>query len=118
MNLAVFNKLVDLAKKGRNISYQKLCDQCSLGYDMHNPDDRNKIGSLLGEISTTEHNNGRPLISVLVFRDDTNMPGDGFFELAHRLGLYNGGENEIARDNFFVSEFAKVCNYWNNAQGF
>ena len=114
MNLTIYNRLIELARGNRSISYQKLSDQCNLGYDMHNPDDRNKIGSLLGEISTEEHGNGRPLISVLVFRDDTNIPGDGFFELAQKLGKYNGSDNQIAKDNFFVSEFRNVCEYWQN----
>lgn len=83
---------------------------------MQNPDDRNKIGFILGEISSNEHNNGRPLISVLVFRDDKNIPGDGFFELAHRLGLFNGGEDENAKDTYFVSEFKKVCDYWKHTK--
>ncbi len=114
MNTAVYNQLIELAREGNNITYQNLSDQCRLGLIMTNPDHRNQIAALLGQISTTEHQHGRPLISVLVFRDDRNLPGDGFFELARRLGKYNGSTNPTTRDEFFVAEFRAVCDYWQN----
>lgn len=83
-----------LIERARNtgdelISYQKLSDECKLGLDMSRIDHRAEIGRILGEISSYEHQNDRPLLSALVVRAGDNYEGDGFFKLAEELGLGN-----------------------------
>ncbi|UQW99257.1 hypothetical protein [Streptomyces sp. RerS4] len=41
----------------------------------------------LGHISVYEHQHGRPLLSALVVAKATRRPGNGFVELASRLGF-------------------------------
>jgi len=112
MNTIIRDKLIEISKKKRFITYQKLSDQCKLGLTMSDISQRNELAHLLGDISTYEFQNDRPLLSVVVFRDDTNKPGNGFFELANSLNLYNGSNNEIHKDKYFVSELNKCYDYW------
>lgn len=112
MNIIVRNKLTEIAKKGRSITYQKLSDDCKLGLDMGNIDQRNELANILGEISIYENEFNRPLISVVVFRNDTNMPGSGFFDLATNLNKYNGSVNNKQMDAFFIKELKKCYDYW------
>jgi len=45
------------------------------------------LGEILGIISLYEWSVGRPLLSVLVVRTDTRVPGDGFENLVKSFGL-------------------------------
>jgi hypothetical protein len=65
----------------------------------------------LDEISTDEHNDGRPLLSVVVVREDTEMPGKGFFRLARSLGVQGADLDNAA---FFGQERERCWNYWAN----
>jgi hypothetical protein len=82
-----------------------------VGLDMENVEHRNQMSQLLDEISSHEHAQGRPLLSVVVIRKDLGRPGHGFFELAKRLGQYSG-HGEIHEVLFFVKEFQKAEQYW------
>jgi hypothetical protein len=67
------------------------------------------MGALLGEISEHEHEEGRPLLSVLVVHKEGDMmPGDGFFQLALELGLFDGQD----KDRFFIDEMKRVFHQW------
>jgi hypothetical protein len=79
-----------------------------IGLDMGNPADRNKIKEILDEINYYEHQHRRPMLSAVVIRQDINMPGEGFFKCARRLGEY-WGNNDLV---FWVHELTKVQEYW------
>lgn len=64
---------------------------------------------LLDEISASEHNSGRGLLSVIVVQEDTKMPDIEFYKLAISLGIQFED-----RDDFWVREFRKVTGYWMN----
>ena len=62
-----------------------------------------ELGRRLDEISGHEHVNGRPLLSVVVVhRDGDQMPGEGFFRLARRLGVQREGveDSSSSRKSF------------------
>ncbi|MBN1473960.1 MAG: hypothetical protein JW914_05035 [Syntrophaceae bacterium] len=107
MHEEIFEKLNAVAKAGRVIHYSEVAPLA--GLDMSRQEDRNKIASILDEISTSEHNQGHPLLSAVVIHKEDNMPGQGFFTLAKRLGLYKG-EDEFL---FFLQELRRVHDYWN-----
>jgi hypothetical protein len=69
--------------------------------------DRNKIGEILGEISTYEHDHGRPMLSAIVVLAGIGYPGEGFYNLARHLGLHQG-HGEFADMEFFVQEVKRV----------
>jgi len=80
------------------------------GLDMAFQEDRNKMAEILGDISTYEHDRGRPLLSaVVVHRGDPQLPGDGFFKLAMSLKLIRPGQD---RAMFWAEELKKVYEYW------
>jgi hypothetical protein len=78
---------------------------------MSNIGDRTHLASILGEIATYEHEQGRPLLPVVVVLKETGMPGQGFFSLARDLGLHTGtGSNDDME--FFVEEVKRVHKTW------
>lgn len=108
MNEILYEILKEVARHGRITYYADISPQ--FGLDMANQQDRNEIGALLGEISTYEKNQGRPLLSVVVIHRDNNVPGLGFFNLARELNVYNGADDVL----FFIQELRRVHDYWQN----
>jgi hypothetical protein len=113
MNKTVRNYLIELARKKTNqvVTYQKLCDDCNLKLDMENQYHRKVIGEILGDISTFEHQNERPLISSLVLRKGDDYEGDGFYKLAERLGF--GNWKKLKKEGVFeIFQMKESINKW------
>ena len=106
---AIYEKLIEVAKEERTIPYGEIAPLAEL--DMSDQGDRNKIADILGEISTFEHHQGRPMLSALVVLKDKGYPGEGFFTLARYLGLHKG-QSEFDDLEFFVREVQKVHEQW------
>ena len=106
MHEAIYERLKAVAMAGSVTTYADIAPMA--GLDMSNPDHRNRIGEILGEISSAEHAQGRPMLSAVVIQKDNNIPGSGFFTLAKQLGLYSGADDVV----FFVKELRRVHNYW------
>lgn len=115
MNYRVREYLIDLASRRQTIGYQKLSDACHLGLDMQASEyDRAEIGRILGEISTFEHSNGRPLLSAIVVRQGTGYEGDGFFKLAQELGF--GPWKHLRDTDFDVRQINSCSEFWSNQE--
>lgn len=105
--------LVNQAKmKGREIiSYSDLYNKIThllRSSPLIGPEDH-RFHRMLGEISTTEQQAGRGMLSVLVVRKKGDMkPGHGFFELTQQLGYKFDDE-----ESFWISEFTKILAAWN-----
>lgn len=106
MHKEIFEKLKAVAKAGQITHYSDIAPLA--GLDMSLQEDRNKIAIILDEISTFEHHQGHPLLSAVVIHKEDNMPGQGFFSLAKRLGLYKGEDDFL----FFIQELRRVHDYW------
>ena len=106
MHQAIYEQLKRIAKVQTTTTYTEIAPLA--GLVMCNPTDRNEIARILGEISTYEHSQGRPLLSAVVILQDKNIPGQGFFTLARELGLYSGGDDL----SFFCRELVKVHETW------
>lgn len=70
---------------GSSITYKELNALLSVPFDPTLLFAR--LSPILSEISTDEHAEGRPLISVLAVNSMTGVPGFGFFHLAQELGF-------------------------------
>src|ERR1043165_2505891 len=73
------------------ISYIDVCRLVNL--DMDIPADHQRLSQYLDNVSTHDHQAGRPLLSAVVVYSNQGFlttPGDGFYELAVRLGLHQG----------------------------
>ena len=106
MNAVLYDELRRVARIGEVTRYGEIAPM--VGLDMNNPDDRNRLSEWLDEISSHEHSLGHPLLSAVVIHVDDNMPGNGFFTLATRLGLFRGRDRFI----FFVQELRRVHDHW------
>lgn len=116
MNTIVRTYLIESARKRVNqtVTYQKLSDDCQLGFNMHqNPFDRKHIGKILEEISKFEYENKRPLLSALVVRAGDNYEGDGFYKLGEELGF--GKWQKLKKEGIFeVEHIRESIDYWSD----
>jgi len=83
---AIYNELKRVAQRQDVTTYGRIAPLA--GLDMGNPDHRNEIAIILGEISRHEHEHSRPLLSAVVILEGDSLPGKGFFTLARELELY------------------------------
>lgn len=109
LHLEIYEKLIEIAKAGSVTYYSDIAPLA--GLDMSDPDHRNQIASILGRISTYEHQLGHPMLSAVVLLKDKNSTGEGFFTLAEELGLHDGIVDD---DRFLMTELAKVYEHWNS----
>jgi hypothetical protein len=111
INHQIYDRLIEVARRGDLITYSEIAPLA--GLNMESQVDRNKIGEILGEISTYEHDYSRPMLSAIVVLAGIGYPGEGFYNLARHLG-YHHGHGEFADMEFFVQEVKKVHDYWRN----
>ena len=113
MHQAIYEELKRVAKKQKKTTYKAIASMA--GLNLCNPEHWEELARILAEISTQEHNHGRPLLSVVVVLQEANMekarPGNNFFTLARNLGLYSG-HGELTDRAFFSKELSKVHASW------
>ena len=106
----VHEYLIDLVRQRKNpITYAQLAQHFDL--DVAAETDTEFWTGLLGEISTTEHGRGNPLLSVMVIDSTVSRPGNDFFDLARNLGVY-AGHSEIEHRKYFRREVKAVRDHW------
>jgi len=106
MHQRIYERLKEVARARGITNYTDIGRMDNL--DMGNPADRNRIAEMLDEINHYEHQQGRPMLSAVVIRQDINMPGAGFFECARGLGKYHGNDDLV----FWAHELTEVHNCW------
>jgi hypothetical protein len=97
--------LIGRARQGRPIAYSELVQHVtSISFDHYDP----LLNKMLGEISKSENEQERGMLTVLVvYKDGEMKPGPGFFELATRLG--RNASDDLA---CWVTEYEYVTRYW------
>ena len=103
--------MIDFAEKKKICSYGQLANKMrTVTFDEHFPL-QFMLPKIIGQASLDEHENGRPLLSVIVVNDSDNekrgRPGDGFFKLATRLGITVGDF-----DVYAMQEMNRVHQFW------
>lgn len=97
--------LSERASREDPIAYSELAARLrtiTIGYHSQAMDD------LLVDVSTQEHETGRPLLSVMVVHKYGDQePGNGFYTLAGCLGFKFSD-----RQAFWIAEFNRVTEYW------
>lgn len=107
--------LINVARRGGVTHYGPVADL--LGIRTERLDHCRELSEALDEISTFEHANGRPLLSVVVVRkpDEGHQeghdmrPGGGFFKMAKRNGVQKPDEDDEA---FFAAQLRRAHDYW------
>ena len=102
----IYEELVKVAKSSGITYYSEIAPLANL--DMSSEVGRIRIAQILEEISNAEHRSGRPLLTAVVTLKGENLPGKGFFDLAKRLGKYDGGDDDL----YWASELKRVHDYW------
>ena len=97
--------LIQCAKNEQPITYSELVAEIyTIRFEPQDP----KLAEMLDQLSSSEHADGRGMLSVLVVhKDGDGMPGPGFFKLARRLGRRVDDDLE-----FWVKEFKHVTCSW------
>ncbi len=97
--------LADVARAESTIAYSDLVARIgAIALEPHSY----AMRAFLGEISTSEHAQGRGMLSVVVvYKRGDQMPGPGFFELAKALGHRFQDETE-----FWLEELRRVYRSW------
>jgi hypothetical protein len=67
-----------------------------------------EIGSLIGEVSRNEIDEGRPMLSSLVV-GVSGVPGEGYYTWAQDLGVFKQGDDE---EKFWISECEIIYEQW------
>ncbi len=107
----IYAELKDIARQGGSpATYEYIANVAAM--ELRREVDRIELARLLGEISTCEHEDGRPMLSVLVVRKDDQMPGEGFFTLARDLGRLTTQTHE----DFVREEREAVYRQWQGPQ--
>ena len=97
-------EMTSVAKRKDLITYTDLANEIqSLRFEPQDP----AFHKMLGEISTSEHQAGRGMLTAVVVRAHDGRPGPGFFRLARDLG-----ERFKDPEMFWAMEVAKVCQAW------
>ena len=103
---ALRDHLITVAREARTVTYFEAAG--AVGHRLHTPEARASFATLLRDISTREHQAGRPLLSALVVLQGNRRPGQGFFDLAAELGLLG----DKSPDEFHRDEVDRVHAYW------
>jgi hypothetical protein len=107
-NTAVYDKMVQVAKARKTISYRELAKAADLS--LESDEAMKALGFILDEIADQEVAAGRPLLPVVVVRESRNMPGGGLFKYARRKRLQKTDDL-----TFFAAELDRVYAYWAQA---
>lgn len=107
LDIELYDRLVEAARADETVSYGELGEMLHL--DFSDPNDRRRVGVLLGDISRSEVAQGRPMLSSLVIHKDDFQPGKGFFALGRELNLVEPGEDEMA---FAIRQLKATWRAW------
>jgi len=79
-------RLIKAAREKSTVTYSLLNDELELGFDFRIADDRVDIGLDIEDVSSFEHEKGRPLLSALVVSSGAKKTqGSGFNKLCEKL---------------------------------
>lgn len=103
----IYDAIVKVAEDGGCVCYGDIAPL--IGLNPRSP----IMGIILEWISTREHRAGRPLLTAVVVKKMTGIPGKGFFKLAKCLKRQAQSE---ADDDFWEKELQRVHDYWSGRQ--
>jgi alkylated DNA nucleotide flippase Atl1 len=106
---AIYQKLQELARSKRATTYTDIANLAGIELRDQN------FGEILHEINRQEHDKDHPLLSALVTHGKGSMPGEGFFESAKRLRVFEG--IGAGRREFWLVEKQRIFDYWSRRPG-
>lgn len=111
MHQRIYERLKEVARAKELTTYKEIAKAVGLDWRKDYGKCR-QIFAILGAISTSEVQQGRPMLSAVAVRQDIRIPGSGFFTLARQLGKYHGNDDFV----FWAHELTEVHNCWQSQQ--
>ena len=108
MRREIYERLKEMARARRMITYKELAEGVGLDWKRNYGKCR-QIFAVLGAVSTSEVEQGHPMLSAIAVRQD-GMPGSGFFVLARDLNRYQSGTEY----SFWLTERDAVWDFWSS----
>jgi len=103
-----------VAEAGVPITYQALAEKLAL----QPPNRIHQVAMALEQLMHEDAADDRPFIAALVVSKRRNgLPAPGFFDLARRLGRFQGDRSEAAMENYHRAELDAAVPYWRAAGG-
>ena len=97
--------LIEVARRGGMTTYEETAASAP-ACDARRPR-WTRLHPNLYEVSRSEHEQGRPLLTAIVVRKDCQV-GDGFYRMARCVGKHEGTD-DLA---FWLAEVRRVHDYW------
>ena len=99
------------------VSYLTLVQEAELGLNLEISHEKSRLNEMLAEISATEHEAGRPLLSALVKVQGSKGQGDNFYKLCEKMGL--GEWRSLKQDEEFLKNLIRDCRaFWYDEENF
>ena len=99
------------------VSYLTLVQEAELGLNLEISHEKSRLNEMLAEISATEHEAGRPLLSALVKVQGSKGQGDNFYKLCEKMGL--GEWRSLKQDEEFLKNRIRDCRaFWCDEENF
>ncbi len=107
---SVRDALIRRACARRTITYSELAQRA--GLPLHPYILSRHLPGLLNVISMAEHEEGWPLLGVLVLRKADGLPGVGFFKLVRTIGRLPPNVGKVGERAYFRKELQRVHSAW------
>jgi len=114
MNQEIRKFLINQCVKGEPIYYEVISQK--LGLNLSLDSDRYILSKTLGDISTLEYENGRPLISSIAIYKQKNDHGYGFYSLCEELGI--GNASKLENELYGFTQMGKCKEFWQKEENY
>jgi hypothetical protein len=111
---AIRKILIAVARDRGTVTYLGIIEECGLRINLSNKYDRHEFAEMLSNICEYEHENFRPLLSVLVVNEAgkfKGLPSYSFFRFAEKIGKHRSGDDH----KFFYYEKNRCYAEWENS---
>ena len=99
------------------VSYLTLVQEAELGLNLEISHEKSRLNEMLAEISVTEHEDGRPLLSCLVKVQGSKGQGDNFYKLCEKMGM--GEWRSLKQNEEFLKDLVQECReFWRDEANF
>ena len=109
--ILVYSELVQAAKFQGLVTYKRIAQ--IMGIPLTGNHMGKEVGQMLGEVSNSEVNLGRPMLSSIAVREDGGI-GEGFFKIAEDLGKISNSDlnDTVKKETFWKDQQKKVYDTW------
>jgi hypothetical protein len=116
MKTEINNYLLELAKKGATVTLQQLSRECKLKLDLNKQEDKNYLLGILDEVMISDHKEGKPLLTSLIFDYNKGIPESNYFLTAEKLGIFSADLKSERKLEFHINQLERVFKFWHHPE--